>query len=726
MKKSNQIILSICITACIFLLFLQKTDFLFCLEWYLYLLFMGIISFPVTTILFDTKQHPYLITFSKIVGILITGFMMWITGIIFKIPFTRTNGFIMIVVYALCNVVLLLTKSRKHPTDNIIKESDHSILASRISLTTSAKHNLIDSFQVYMKQEILFLLIFLFWTYLIGFQPAAYGTEKFMDYGFLQKMLVSSKLPPDDIWFSGKNINYYYGGQYYTAFLAKTMLLKQTQAEYAYNLMRACIPALLFTEVFCLIKQIIKKHSNAFALLSAISVTFAGNMHYVIYALIKPFFDISGKSTYWFPDSTRYIGYDPLITNDQTIHEFPCYSFILGDLHAHMINLIFVAMEITLLYILIKKIQESQKIFYPQLILVGGLLGVFNWTNYWDFIIYEVVVSLVVIFADCAYSKKRNILIQIIIINGMCVLIALPFTHYFTSVFQGVGIAQHHSKLYQLCILWGLPFITAITFIWHICNHYKKEKQIKTEDLFVFILTSCAMGLVLIPEFVYVRDIYEQTHARANTMFKLTYQAFLMFQLCSGYIYSKLFETKKNKARIITYLFLILQLLTVGYFFNAANSWFGQWLNPKYRTGLNALSYLDNDDFSEEKKALLWLKGKSESGEYDGIIAEAPGNSYTTYGRVSVITGLSTPAGWKVHEWLWRNSYDDIDQRSKDIDNLYLNADTAVIKKYHINYIFWGKREIEKYGTEKQTKLKTLGTVIYKDANGMAIIKVCE
>ena len=263
MKKSNQIILSICITACIFLLFLQKTDFLFCLEWYLYLLFMGIISFPVTTILFDTKQHPYFITFSKIVGILITGFMMWITGIIFKIPFTRTNGFIVIVIYALCNVVLLLTKS------NIIKESDHSILASRISLTTSAKHNLIDGFHVYMKQEILFLLIFLFWTYLIGFQPAAYGTEKFMDYGFLQKMLVSSKLPPDDIWFSGKNINYYYGGQYYTAFLAKTMLLKQTQAEYAYNLMRACIPALLFTEIFCLIKQIIKKHSNAFALLSA-------------------------------------------------------------------------------------------------------------------------------------------------------------------------------------------------------------------------------------------------------------------------------------------------------------------------------------------------------------------------------------------------------------------------------------------------------------------------
>ena len=43
------------------------------------------------------------------------------------------------------------------------------------------------------------------------------------------------------------------------------------------------------------------------------------------------------------------------------------------------------------------------------------------------------------------------------------------------------------------------------------------------------IMGLCAIGLVLIPELVYVRDIYENGNARANTMFKLTYQAYIMF-----------------------------------------------------------------------------------------------------------------------------------------------------------------------------------------------------
>ena len=44
-------------------------------------------------------------------------------------------------------------------------------------------------------------------------------------------------------------------------------------------------------------------------------------------------------------------------------------------------------------------------------------------------------------------------------------------------------------------------------------------------DLFALITGLCAVGLILIPELVYVRDIYENGNARANTMFKLTYQA---------------------------------------------------------------------------------------------------------------------------------------------------------------------------------------------------------
>ena len=55
-------------------------------------------------------------------------------------------------------------------------------------------------------------------------------------------------------------------------------------------------------------------------------------------------------------------------------------------------------------------------------------------------------------------------------------------------------------------------------------------------DLFVAGLVLCAIGLVLIPELVYVRDIYEENSARANTMFKLTYQAFTLLGISMAYI----------------------------------------------------------------------------------------------------------------------------------------------------------------------------------------------
>ena len=59
--------------------------------------------------------------------------------------------------------------------------------------------------------------------------------------------------------------------------------------------------------------------------------------------------------------------------------------------------------------------------------------------------------------------------------------------------------------------------------------------------------------------------------------------------------------------------------------------------------------------------------------EIKEAIAEAPGDSYTAYERVSVITGISTPAGWKVHEWLWRDSLNGIEKRTKDIDGFFVD-----------------------------------------------------
>ena len=54
-----------------------------------------------------------------------------------------------------------------------------------------------------------------------GFHPAAHGTEKYMDFGFMKSMMRSTTLPSEDMWYAGKVFNYYYGGQYFAVFLTK-------------------------------------------------------------------------------------------------------------------------------------------------------------------------------------------------------------------------------------------------------------------------------------------------------------------------------------------------------------------------------------------------------------------------------------------------------------------------------------------------------------------------
>lgn len=760
----------IMLLCCLSFLLLGKTDTAVFLKWQLCMMFFTLMSLPLSRALFQNCMC--LVPFGKTLSIIIPGFLMWATGCLLNIPFNRVMCLVSIFIYMAFNIIFA---KKQHITSDELKNDLKNCI----------------------KYEAIFFGVFLFWTYLIGFNPAAYGTEKFMDYAFLQKMLTTTKLPPDDVWFAGKSINYYYGGQYYAAFIAKLIGGAAGKAEYAYNMMRALIPALMFTGVYEIVEQLLKDRAKRkindsitpnkkagiriqiFAVLSAIISVFAGNGHYIIYGILKPFITLSkaasstytmhkdisvDNASYWFPDATRYIGYNPDVATDKTIHEFPCYSFILGDLHAHMINIMIVLLIMALLYSYLKSNQKAsgtniikQCLCMPQLYIIGIIWGLCNFTNYWDYIIYAVVILVTIIFANLTIKEKgafKRILSQFGITLIIAWLTAKPFTIHFESIFKGVGVAENHSRLYQLGVLWGIPVAASIVFIViFIVNFIKNAKKvqinssekgikkkrlknalyaIKIEDLFVFILSCCAIGLIIIPELIYVRDIYESGNARANTMFKLTYQAFIMFSLCSGYILYILTERKEKRISKVTlkqilslpwknifgYILLTLNILTIFYFFNAAGSWFGNWGNPAERKGTYALNYLDTDEFANEKNAILWLKEKVADKNETKAVAEAPGDSYTAYERVSTITGLSTPAGWTVHEWLWRDDYDAISDRSTDIDSLYTEGMAIakkVIKKYNIKYIFFGTREKEKYGEDSKDYIKELGKVIYEN-----------
>ena len=170
-------------------------------------------------------------------------------------------------------------------------------------------------------------------------------TEKFMDYGFLNSILNTEHMPPEDIWFSRNSINYYYYGLYVIAFICKMASL---QVNEGYNIAVALIATFSFVMPLSIVYQALiysnkQKHNDStkyvvlailFSIFAGIGSCFGGTMHYTIYRLLAP-----QEEGYYYPDETRYIGYD--VDRDYVVTEKPAYSNLLGDLHAHYVAIIF-------------------------------------------------------------------------------------------------------------------------------------------------------------------------------------------------------------------------------------------------------------------------------------------------------------------------------------------------------------------------------------------------
>src|SRR5699024_10070688 len=175
-------------------------------------------------------------------------------------------------------------------------------------------------------------------------------------------------------------------------------------------------------------------------------------------------------------------------------------------------------------------------------------------------------------------------------------------------------------------------------------------RTIALGDLFIFILGLCAIGLVFIPELIYVEDIYSGDYKRANTMFKLTYQAFIMFGICSGFIFIKFFKAKRylwqKKLAIVTFLLFVSTLLYTPV---AVKGWYGDIRKIENYKGLDSSLFL-KEKMPEDYRGIEWI---IENIERNAIILEANGDSYSDYQRISVFTGNPTVLGWYVHEWLW-------------------------------------------------------------------------
>lgn len=684
------------------------------IKWWAMMLMLGIAAWPLCARVFSSFTDKGYV-FGKILGGLIPAWIMWLFGSLRLLKF-GTGAVIVITILSAAGLWLLSHFVFKNKTADLLKETPVETVLIREAIFTAA---------------------FVFFCYVKCNNPDAFGTERMMDYGFMQSIFRTEYFPPEDFWFAGENLNYYYFGQYFCTFLTKLSL---NTVDYGYNLSLAMCFALCLSFAFSLVYQLMlghsadKKKAAVAGTLAAMVLPGAASMHYILFNFLVPWaWDILAipgeKPSYWYADSTRYIGYHPQ-TNDRTAHEYPAYSFLLGDLHAHVINIFVVLIILAILYAWIKDNEEESRgsvfaceLKKPRLWVLSFLTGICVMENFWDFPIYFVVSGAILLALNLRRQIKplrvvSTTMLQGVVVLLMSLIVSLPFQLSFKAMANGIALAENHTPIYQLAILWALPLSLLTGFAIGVIKNCKGDsvrnwlRSFETADIYVLLTGLCGAGLILIPEIIYIVDIYSGDFKRFNTMFKLSYQAFILLNLMMCYVVSRFVMkpdgAKQRKWGIIAGLLLIS---CCGYFVTALRMSAGNILDEENYKGLSADAYIERED-PMDSDAVYWAKDNIPSGS---VVLEANGDSYTIYNRVSVITGLPTVLGWHTHEWLWHNDLAPVDDRAELVRRMFVDADKELMQKYGVDYIFVGFCEYEKYGDRGMDidRLQELGEVVY-------------
>lgn len=448
--------------------------------WVAVLMLIGLTTYPIATKIF-TNSGSGGFFLSQVLGLLTTSFIVW-TFTYLKIMRFNT----------LCVVLVLIAVAAF--------SYGYSPLRNELVNKLGKK----GVFERLVIEESIFAIVLVILCYYKGFNPDINGQEKFMDYGFIMSMLRNPKLPANDMWLSGFPINYYYFGQYIYALLIK---ITGVATGVGYNIAMCSAIAIPFTMAYSIGCMLIDTSRNyglrcgkymtqAAGLLSGFAVMIFGNSHSFFYdqesaghGLLK-LFDSWGlkvgnyKGTnpnysFFYPDSTRYIGYNPdskvinasgEVTDpgDYTIEEFPFYSYLVGDLHAHVVSTMLVLLIMAVCFALVTKFvvpenaskyaarlanteeplfsvdkfkSEIKSVLSLELIVIGLLLGCAQMTNYWDFLIYFIFSSMTLFILNTRTSARfatpAGIIYFVIIIGGILggylTSSSLPLLH---TVFQ--------------------------------------------------------------------------------------------------------------------------------------------------------------------------------------------------------------------------------------------------------------------------------------------------
>jgi YYY domain-containing protein len=756
-------------------------------SWWLLTTLLGLAAAPLAYRLFPALFDRGL-SLARPLGLLLAAYLFWLGAALGLAPPQRGAAVLAVAVLVLAGLLTLGGREQ--------------VLLLR--------HWLAQRWQLLVAGELLFAGAFLLWATVRAYNPEIAGTEKPMELLFLNAVLRAERFPPVDPWLAGHPVSYYYFGYVIVGMLAK---LADTPAALAFNLALALLFALTAHGAFGLAATLVAARQPTVTPRTLILTGLGGTWLLVAFGNLVGILDfalsrgwgspqfwqalaIEGLTTpyhapSWYPSQHWWWWKATRVINtfqngqgvDYTITEFPAFSFILGDLHPHVLALPFVLLVLAL----------AANAFFTtdpwgfrwlrdhpgQALLLPLLVGALGFLNSWDLPSYAFVFFAAVALA--AYRKAgqfdrwllRDVGLFALLVGAASVLAYLPFYLFFSSQAAGVRpVTGVGTQLHHYLLFWGpLVFLALGLLISRLAGGLGQDWRTSLQlagtlgllpilawlaatipaaaragtlgafltalpgrlglslllaalvtaaalvalatrqraDAFVGLLVGTAFLLQLGAEHFFILDVFG---SRMNTVFKLSYQAWVLLALAGAYALWVLLPRSGRQLGQLAFSLGAGLLLLAGSYYGLAATW-------SKTDGFRGQPTLDGLAFAraanpDDTAAIAWLAANTRG---QPVILEATGPQYSEFGRVAVQTGLPTLLGWGGHEVQWRGSDALFRGREQEIDRVYLGSREealAILRKYHVRYVFAGSLERQKYGPAVTERLSSFLDVAFQ------------
>ena len=407
-------------------------------------------------------------------GILTVGYASWILSVLRIVPSTQVTIILLLIVMAGVSA-WIVQRNWREMVEFVVREWMTLALG-----------------------QIIFLGVFAVWIVYRFHDPSINHTEQPMDFMFLNSSVRSVLGTPEDSWLRGAGISYYYFGYWNFALLTK---LTGIVSSVTYNLSLALVPAMAALGMYGLVSNLIRAEQGKIkaavltGMVAALMLVFLANLEGAlefmrangmgspgfwawigVEGLTAPAGTLTEEwwptENWWWWRATRVIGsFDAGLQTDYTIHEFPAFSYILGDLHPHVMSVPFVVMFLGFLWNFWRAPSVWSLIEwrpYLSLFVIAFVLGGLGFTNMWDLPVYGLVFLLVAALKvyQSGGSRIRDLVLEtasLALLMGVVIfLLYSPYFLTFASQVSGIGALDGPgTRRVHLLLVWA-PYLVAV------------------------------------------------------------------------------------------------------------------------------------------------------------------------------------------------------------------------------------------------------------------------